>query len=441
MVEKLIPPWLDHQRVSRSIRLPLPRLLQKMHVLQIPGKKPSPSRSPSPQKNPESDQENQATDHGNHPPEDDTLGQKIDIMLKKIRGDILAELQDPQKQGTFSDPRTTGNRGRKRKSRSRSPILTDDDLTDSASQDISPVRTPASYKKKKQASARKKGSSSLIPIVSASEDEDWGRSRSKFGYLIGHNVSEKIRVKIQSDCFVEMADLLPSAEDNKDGLVMKKSDEGIRFVESKSRKFIDIEKWNQAFGVYMSVYVETAASLSEAVLLMKQLLTYQRDINLFARRRESGFLYDKHFRKERENASKPDLFSDIRHDIRLDLDMVSRKDRGPVDQQRNFRQNRRAFRGFERPSGPGSAFNRPKSPGFCFLFNDENKHCNRFKCHFKHSCMQCGGGHPKFMCERANAAAANLERLQASAQPPRQSASNPSSRQPVIRQGGLRTTN
>ena len=268
-------------------------------------------------------------------------------------------------------------------------------------------------------------------MVSASEDEDWGRSRNKFGYLVGKNLSEKIRNKIKSDKYVEMADLLPSSQDKKEDLVMKKSDEGVRFVESKSHRFVDIDKWNQAFRVYMSVYVETAASLggNSAVLLMKQMLTYQNNINHFARRREPWFLYDKHFRKERAASTDPDLFSDIRHDILLDLDMAGRKDRYNLDQGPNRRRN---FRGFDKYGGSGydksggSGPNRQRGPGFCFLFNDEQKHCNRSRCQFKHSCMQCGGGHPKFMCERANAAADNLEKARAASQP---------SKQPAARQG------
>jgi hypothetical protein len=353
----------------------------------------------------------------------------------KRKSELLVNSEDDSSDSdssSSSPERASGRKRSKKNSHSKkgapSPIPV---VSASEDEDSSSPERASGRKKSKKNSHSKKGAPSPIPVVSASEDEDWGRSRNKFGYLVGKNLSEKIRNKIKSDKYVEMADLLPSSQDKKEDLVMKKSDEGVRFVESKSHRFVDIDKWNQAFRVYMSVYVETAASLggNSAVLLMKQMLTYQNNINHFARRREPWFLYDKHFRKERAASTDPDLFSDIRHDILLDLDMAGRKDRYNLDQGPNRRRN---FRGFDKYGGSGydksggSGPNRQRGPGFCFLFNDEQKRCNRSRCQFKHSCMQCGGGHPKFMCERANAAADNLEKARAASQP---------SKQPAARQG------
>ena len=334
------------------------------------------------------------------------MADKIDAYLSKMKQELLHELRGEQGRS-----RSLASRSEKRKSKPRDD--SDGTTTDSDSQSHSPVRASSRKKPKKSSQGGKKSKPSPIPVVSASEDEDWGRSRNKFGYLVGKNLSEKLREKIKTDQYVEMADLLPSSQDKKDDLVMKKSEEGVRFVESKPHRFVDIDKWNQAFRVYTSIYVETAAPLggNAAVLLMKQLLTYQNNINQFARRRESWFLYDKHFRKERAASSDPDLFSDIRHDILLDLDMSGRKERYNPDHSSSRKRN---FRGFDKYGSSGFD-NRRKGSGFCFLFNDEQKHCNRSRCLYKHNCIQCGGGHPKFMCERANAAASNLERLQAQA--------------------------
>ena len=388
-----------------------------------PSKK-DPKTAPEPNENSESEGET-VQEHG-HVDADSVLG-KIDSMLSKMRQELMQELNVAE---PIPGRPVKNSAARPAKRKSELLVNSEDDSSDSDSSSSSPERA-SGRKRSKKNSHSKKGAPSPIPVVSASEDEDWGRSRNKFGYLVGKNLSEKIRNKIKSDKYVEMADLLPSSQDKKEDLVMKKSDEGVRFVESKSHRFVDIDKWNQAFRVYMSVYVETAASLggNSAVLLMKQMLTYQNNINHFARRREPWFLYDKHFRKERAASTDPDLFSDIRHDILLDLDMAGRKDRYNLDQGPNRRRN---FRGFDKYGGSGydksggSGPNRQRGPGFCFLFNDEQKRCNRSRCQFKHSCMQCGGGHPKFMCERANAAADNLEKARAASQP---------SKQPAARQG------
>ena len=234
-----------------------------------------------------------------------------------------------------------------------------------------------------------KGKVSHIEIVSASEDEDWSKPRNKFGFLVDHNVPEKIKVKIQSDKFVEMTDLLPSAQDHKDDLVLKRSEEGVRFVNSKKRPYMTIDNWNQAFGVYMSAYIEpyTTASASEAILIMKQLLTYQRDINAFARSKDFWYQYDRRFRKDREHSTSPSLFCDIRHDIILDLSMQARGDRPSYNQDK---QHRRSFHYQDRSNNASKGDKHTSTAsGACYLFNDENKRCLRFKCIYKHRILSC----------------------------------------------------
>jgi hypothetical protein len=342
---------------------------------------------------------------------DEILSSKLSLLMQQLKGDIVAELKQANEQGSefsqVNDSSTSRNSGHSKK---RKTTIQASSENETSEEELDSDQSPESRNRKK---TKQKSKVSRIEVVSASEDEDWSRSCSKFGFLVGHNVTEKLKLKIQSDKFVEMADLMPSSDDHKNDLILKNSDEGVRFVNARKRKYMSIENWNQAFGVYMSVYIETASSLAEAILLMKQMLTYQRNINLFARRRESWYLYDKYFRKDRESSSSPTLFSDIRHDLILDLNMQAKSDRPNFDQDKPFR---RSFRSFDRNfNGSRGGKFRNTSNAACFLFNDQHKRCERSRCQFKHNCSKCGGRHPRFLCDRATAAAENLDRLQNSA--------------------------
>ena len=346
-----------------------------------------------------------------------TKGKKSGLTKKSTKSTHAAseDEHDGDESETQKSPPTKkkGNKSAQTKKRKKqTPASSEEEISgeESDSQQSPPT---------KKTRVKPKGKVSHIEIVSASEDEDWSKPRNKFGFLVGHNVPEKIKVKIQSDKFVEMTDLLPSASDHKDDLVLKRSEEGVRFVNSKKRPYMTIDNWNQAFGIYMSAYIEpyTTASASEAILIMKQLLTYQRDINAFARSKDFWYQYDRRFRKDREHSSSPSLFCDIRHDIILDLSMQDRGDRSSYNQDKP---NRRSFRYQDRSNNASKGDKRTSTAtGPCYLFNDEHKRCTRFKCQYKHSCSKCGARHPRFMCERFKAASDTIQRLQ-SATPARQ---------------------
>ena len=53
---------------------------------------------------------------------------------------------------------------------------------------------------------------------------------------------------------------------------------GIRPAKQRVNKFITLQQWNQAFGVYKSVLIESVETLAEAKILVKQLETYHKNI-------------------------------------------------------------------------------------------------------------------------------------------------------------------
>lgn len=360
---------------------------------------------------------------------DNLLQSKMSVMMNQLKVDLFTEMKGHQPSHTSKESsgkkhkrKSTGDgKGEssskshpKKSRRQHSPEISDIGSEDS---DDTALSTRSVVKLRKKGARGR--SSHTLDIDSASEEEDWASSRNKFGYLVGHNLARDLKKKIKNDEFVEMADLLPSADvsSSKDDVVMKLSDNGVRFAKARAVKFISIEQWNQAFSVYQSIYIETATTLAEAILLSKQLLTYQRDINTFARRRESWFLYDKHFRKDRAASSDITSFADIRHDLLLDLNSSNNR----KSAERYYGSNRDNYRGdnfrSNRRFSSGANNNRGRenpSSGVCFAFNEEGKRCTRTRCQFKHQCSKCGAYHPSFLCGRATAATENLVRLQRS---------------------------
>ena len=83
---------------------------------------------------------------------------------------------------------------------------------------------------------------------------------------------------------------------------------------------------NEAFNVFMSIKVEVAKTKQEAVALIKQLVTYRRDINTLAKQNLQWHLYDRMFRKDISEQSNPVSFGTIRHDLMLHVNILgSRK--------------------------------------------------------------------------------------------------------------------
>ena len=257
-------------------------------------------------------------------------------------------------------------------------------------------------------------------------------SRQSFGLLVGETIPLKLKTKIKLSKFVEMADLLPQNYSKGENLVLKATEKrGVQFVKQSGPRFVSIEQWNQAFVVYMSVYMETAKSAQEAIALSKQMLTYYRDINTLAKQNLQWYSYDRQFRLDRSVQQRPTLFSTIRHDLMLDAAVV-RKSRPVVSNFRNgsFRSQTK-YSDYGR-NKPGSRYQ--SQQGMCFAFNAKERHCPRGDaCRFKHECSWCSGPHPSYRCDKNSSTGPTQQHSKQFAPRPQ---TNPNQPRPATAAGG-----
>ena len=226
-----------------------------------------------------------------------------------------------------------------------------------------------------------------------SEQED-APSRQSFGLLVGQTVSDKQAAKIKSGKFVEFADLLPQNYKKKNRVVLTTTTSNeVQLERPTSQKYLWIDQWNEAFLIYMSVYVEKAESAQEAKLLTKELLTYYRDINTLAKQNLGWANYDRQFRKDRAVQRTPISFATIRYDLMLDAQMAKSKDgfANRTQLQRRFRNN---------TGNRASNTTHQRIPtGYCIQYHLPDRRCYRNPCNYKHVCPTCNLNHPTFMCK------------------------------------------
>jgi hypothetical protein len=229
-------------------------------------------------------------------------------------------------------------------------------------------------------------------------------SLQKFGLLVGQNVSKKNRKKILSGKYVEMYDLLPSSQFKTGRLVINKD---LELWKPYQKKLLTISEWNQAFAIYISIYVKKSTTLLECQDLIQQMLTYQHQINNLYRDGRDWDTYDRMYRADKEKVDHS--FATIRQDLMLCSQM---KDSAP----QSFRKNKQPFR--PRPN----LSNYPK--GFCWKFNTQSEYCDSGKsCRFKHLCPTCQSRHPAYLCPTKSAS-------QPASQPPIKTPATPFIRQP-----------
>jgi len=168
------------------------------------------------------------------------------------------------------------------------------------------------------------GSETENSIESETEDVI---ERQSFGLMVGDGVPINIRKKIKSDKFIELIHLLPQNYNKEDHLILKASaSKGVQIVKTTGPKFITLDQWNQAFMIYMAIYMETATTAKEAKLLNKQLLTYFSHINTLSKQNRPWYSYDRQFRLTRSSHSPLIPFSTIRYDLMLDATIIKPRD-------------------------------------------------------------------------------------------------------------------
>lgn len=226
----------------------------------------------------------------------------------------------------------------------------------------------------------------------------------KIGLLVGQNVSAKMQRKILSDQYLELAVLLPQNQVEEGTYDLKFSKQGLQIVKPGGRKYLSLEQWNEAFAVYMAIYIRKADTADSAHLLLQQLLTYQRDIGNLARQGLAWYDYDRQFRSDRATTFYP--FGTVRQDLMLSA-MLSKSEREHKYNQPRPRQNQ-PFRTYGTgPQHRTQSAASSRAAGYCFAYHEQGKRCIRQPCQFKHTCPECSAHHPVYLCAKQKQPAGN----------------------------------
>lgn len=183
-------------------------------------------------------------------------------------------------------------------------------------------------------------------------------------FSLGHNVSESLRMKIIEGKFVDLALLLKNSniEDTVSERVLVVGNDGQMVSKSRSAvKITSIEKWTDAFLIYVSVF--TSVHVSK----FQDMLKYMHDVRTGADRSAGWKLYDEQFR--------------------LKIAMDPAKSWASVDSELWVMY----MVGGQQNSSASGAYNGNKCynfQGFCF----------KKQCVYDHSCIKCGQGHCMINC-------------------------------------------
>ena len=171
------------------------------------------------------------------------------------------------------------------------------------------------------------GESDQTEDYETEEDESMAVLRESFGMMVGENLPTKQKEKVLAGKFVEMSSLLPQNYTKDPDTVYRITKDGIKPAKQRASKYLTLEEWNEAFGIFKAIMVEKPDTAAEIVLLVKQLETYQRDINTLARQGKKWQLYDRMFRNDLAESKSKVSYGTIRHDLMLNIKNAYSKER------------------------------------------------------------------------------------------------------------------
>jgi len=155
--------------------------------------------------------------------------------------------------------------------------------------------------------------------TSEEDSDDYKKDRPgiSLGSIIGTTVKRSIKQKIKHDKFIEFSDLIPnySFTKPKEFVLSMGKDNSPCFSTKPSRINISFTQWQNCFDVFMSIYLEkfNKGDSSEVIRVVKELLTYRKEISHLKENGYDWLAYDRHFRMERE--AYPFPWSTTRQDL------------------------------------------------------------------------------------------------------------------------------
>ena len=188
-------------------------------------------------------------------------------------------------------------------------------------------------------------------------------------------INEKLKEKIISNEFVDMADILdpPSDLEPFDFHLSVKHNGRVGLTSGKKRKYLTIESWTDAFSIFASVLRQSNKSNSD---LPEDLAIYMDLVRSIQKDGGDWYHYDMSFRKSRQ----------------ADVSISWRQ----VDQVLYSRALMKKLGG---ASVASSSFRNQSFRRFCFKFN-EGKPCPT-NCKYPHICSTCFKSHSKLQCWRS----------------------------------------
>ncbi|XP_056020808.1 uncharacterized protein LOC130054574 [Ostrea edulis] len=203
---------------------------------------------------------------------------------------------------------------------------------------------------------------------------------------VGQHIPLKLKQKIWDGQFVDLGLLLKSAKEIDYSLggqgEIKIRDGKFCVVRSNDSSYLTIDKWTNAFMIYMSVMLEKYRARAQ------EFLKYMRDIRLAATRSQGWYKYDEQYRLRK--ASNPESSWGI---ISQEFWLLYVTGQSSFHSQTQFSNNKQ----FSSQSSTSAVTQ------YCYHFN-QGKKCNFFpKCRFKHICRRCGGKHPANNCSSNSA--------------------------------------
>ena len=197
--------------------------------------------------------------------------------------------------------------------------------------------------------------------------------------LHGH-VSEKLRIKVWSDEFVDLNSLLPEVSLVHQDMTLTIRPEGdsgcpaICVATKPKAEIRTFHVWSKAFDIFCSVYLLKPTNIMHA----PQFLKYRHTIRSLCERGGNWRGYDESFRALRgvEGWAWDEIHSELwLHAAQPSIPKVATASKQPFLNK-----------------GQGSRTN-----GLCFTFNSSGQ-CPFNPCRFRHMCRWCGGGHPGVRC-------------------------------------------
>ena len=251
------------------------------------------------------------------------------------------------------------------------------------------------------ASTSGEDSSSSDYDSSDTDFEDYDRPQSSFGQVTGSTVTEKLRTKILTNKFIEMAELLPNFKSAKseECSVHTSKDNTLRFLRTRPKCELKFGTWCDAFKIYTAIYMEKGKTRRSVLKLARSLLTYSSTITSLQRRNYDWAAYDRHFRSDRELSreswatTRHDLLMLYRqepHPFRSSRDTAPKPDRKPSGS--NFRPGRSGT------ASKGGKHNTTKDGhslpfGYCIAYHTRGQRCETPDCTYLHQSPCCEGKH------------------------------------------------